>query len=104
VWVFSQDEIGAERRITSPELAVVQDADRYKLAVHHTFLSRLVTWHLTTPFLLDVHTRVSPEASYVSVKMPFIQATSMLVQAGCHRGNRHCKVFHVWRQVSTALV
>ncbi len=60
MWVFPQDEIGAGRRITSPELAVVQDADRYRLTHPHTFLSCLVTWHLTTPFLSEVHTRLSP--------------------------------------------
>ena len=104
MWVFPQDEIGAGRRITSPELAVVQDADRYRLTGQRIFLSRPVTCHLTMPFLSEVHTRLSPKASCVRVIMPFVQATSVLVQAGRHRGNRHCKVFHIWRQVSTALV
>ncbi len=43
MWVYLQDEIGAGRRITSPELAVVQDADRYRLTGQHAFLSCLVT-------------------------------------------------------------
>lgn len=102
MWVFPQDEIGAGRRITSPELAVVQDADRYRLTGQHIFPSCLVTWHLNEPSLSVVRTELSLKTACVT--MPFIQATSVVVQAGCHRGNRHCKVFHVWGQVSTALV
>ena len=41
MWVFPQDEIGVGRRVTSPELAVVQDADRYRLTGQRIFHSRL---------------------------------------------------------------